>query len=39
MVSRSLTWGGFRVEMRLERLSYPGEAETRRACLLARRQP
>jgi hypothetical protein len=30
---------GFRVEMRLERLSYPQEVQTRRAYLLARRQP
>jgi SAM-dependent methyltransferase len=30
---------GFRAEMRLERVSYPGEVETRRAYLLARRQP
>jgi SAM-dependent methyltransferase len=29
----------FRTEMRLERVSYPGEAQTRRAYLLARRQP
>lgn len=30
---------GFQTEMCLERVSYPGEVETRRACLLARRQP
>ena len=30
---------GFQTEMRLERVSYPGEVETRRAYLLARRQP
>lgn len=29
---------GFRTEMRLERVSYPGEVETRRAYLLARHQ-
>jgi hypothetical protein len=30
---------GFQTEMRLERVSYPGEVEMRRAYLLARRQP
>jgi ubiquinone/menaquinone biosynthesis C-methylase UbiE len=29
---------GFRIEMSLERVSYPGEAPTRRAYLMARRQ-
>lgn len=30
---------GFHIEMRLERVSYPGEVDTRRAYLLARRHP
>jgi hypothetical protein len=30
---------GFRPEMHLERVSYPGEVETHRAYLLARRHP
>ena len=38
-IAASLEGSGFRVEMRLERMSYPGEVETRRAYLLARRQP
>lgn len=38
-VAKAMERAGFRVEMRLERLSYPHEVETRRAYLLARRQP
>jgi len=38
-IAEAIERAGFRVEMRLERLSYPGEVETRRAYLLARRQP
>ena len=38
-IAEAMERAGFRVEMRLERLSYPGEVETRRAYLLARRQP
>lgn len=38
-VAAVMAGAGFRVEARLERLSYPGEAGTRRAYLLARRQP
>jgi len=38
-VAQSMEGSGFRIETRLERLSYPGEVETRRGYLLARRQP
>lgn len=38
-IAEAIERAGFRIEMRLERLSYPGEVETRRAYLLARRQP
>jgi SAM-dependent methyltransferase len=38
-IAKAMERAGFRVEMRLERLSYPQEIETRRAYLLARRQP
>lgn len=38
-IATALERAGFRVEMRLERLSYPQEVETRRAYLQARRQP
>jgi SAM-dependent methyltransferase len=38
-IAEAMERAGFRVEMRLERVSYPGEVETRRAYLLARRQP
>ena len=38
-IARAIERAGFRVEMRLERLSYPQEVETCRAYLLARRQP
>jgi SAM-dependent methyltransferase len=37
-IAAGLEGSGFRVEMRLERVSYPGEVETRRAYLLARRR-
>ena len=37
-IADAIERSGFRAEMRLERLSYPGEVETRRAYLLARRQ-
>lgn len=37
-IAEAIERSGFRTEMRLERVSYPGEAETRRAYLLARRQ-
>jgi ubiquinone/menaquinone biosynthesis C-methylase UbiE len=37
-VAEAIERAGFRVEMRLERLSYPQEVETHRAYLLARRQ-
>jgi SAM-dependent methyltransferase len=38
-VAEAMEEAGLRTEMRLERLSYPGEVETRRGYLLARRQP
>jgi hypothetical protein len=38
-IAGAMEGAGFRTEMRLERLSYPGEVETRRGYLLARRQP
>lgn len=38
-ITEAIERAGFRIEMRLERLSYPGEVETRRAYLLARRRP
>lgn len=38
-IAKAMEQAGFRVEMRLERLSYPQEVETRRAYLMARRQP
>jgi SAM-dependent methyltransferase len=38
-IAQAMERAGFRVEMHLERLSYPQEAETRRAYLLARRPP
>jgi SAM-dependent methyltransferase len=38
-IAEAMERAGFRVEMRLERLSYPREVQTRRAYLLARRQP
>lgn len=38
-VAMAMERAGFRVQMSLERLSYPQEVETRRAYLLARRQP
>jgi ubiquinone/menaquinone biosynthesis C-methylase UbiE len=38
-VAEAVEGAGFHVEMRLERTSYPEEVETRRAYLLARRQP
>lgn len=37
-IADAMEGAGFRTEMRLERVSYPGEVETRRAYLLARRQ-
>ncbi|MFD5325227.1 class I SAM-dependent methyltransferase [Streptomyces sp. NPDC127092] len=37
-VASALREAGFRIEARLERAPYPHEAETRRACLLARRE-
>jgi SAM-dependent methyltransferase len=37
-IARSMECAGFRIEMRLERVNYPGEVGTRRAYLLARRQ-
>jgi hypothetical protein len=36
-ISQAMERAGFRVEMRLERLSYPQEVQTRRAYQLARR--
>jgi SAM-dependent methyltransferase len=39
VVAEAMGRAGFRPEMRLERVSYPGEVETRRAYLLARSQP
>lgn len=38
-IADAIERAGFRTEMRLERDSYPREVETRRAYLLARRQP
>jgi SAM-dependent methyltransferase len=38
-IASALERVGFQTEMRLERVSYPGEVVTRRAYLLARRQP
>jgi len=38
-IADAIERAGFQIEMRLERVSYPGEVETRRAYLLARRQP
>lgn len=38
-IAKAMERARFRVEMRLERLSYSREVETRRAYLLARRQP
>lgn len=38
-IAKAIEQAGFRVEMRLERLSYSQEVQTRRAYLLARRQP
>jgi SAM-dependent methyltransferase len=38
-IANALECAGFRTEMRLERVSYPTEIQTRRAYLLARRQP
>jgi SAM-dependent methyltransferase len=38
VIARALEDAGFAVEMSLERASYPGEVETRRAYLLARSQ-
>ncbi len=37
-IADAIERSGFRTEMRLDRVSYPGEVETRRAYLLARRQ-
>lgn len=37
-IADAIEAAGFRTEMRLERVSYPGEVDTRRAYLLARRQ-
>ena len=39
VIAEALGHAGFRPEMRLERVSYPSEVETRRAYLLARRHP
>lgn len=38
-VAVALERAGFSTQMHLERMSYPGEVDTRRAYLLARRQP
>lgn len=38
-IANAMGRAGFRVEMRLERLSRPQEVQTRRAYLLARPQP
>jgi len=38
-IADAIERAGFQIEMRLERVSYPGEVETRRAYQLARRQP
>lgn len=37
-IADAIERSGFRTEMRLERVSYPGEVETRRGYVLARRQ-
>ena len=37
-IADAIERSGFRTEMRLERASYPGEVETRRGYVLARRQ-
>jgi hypothetical protein len=37
-IAQVLEDAGFRIQMRLERVSYPGEVDTRRAYLLAQRQ-
>ena len=37
-ITGAIERAGFQTEMRLERVSYPGEVETRRAYLLTRRQ-
>lgn len=37
-LTAALEQAGLRTEMRLERVSYPGEVETRRGYLLARRR-
>jgi hypothetical protein len=39
VIAEAVGHTGLRPEMRLERVSYPGEVETRRAYLLARRHP
>jgi SAM-dependent methyltransferase len=39
VIAETLERAGFCIEMRLDRVSYPGEVETRRAYLLARRPP
>jgi hypothetical protein len=38
-IAEALEAAGFGIQMRLERVSYPGEADTRRGYLLARRRP
>jgi len=38
-IAGAIERAGFQTEMSLERVSYPGEVDTRRAYLLARRQP
>jgi hypothetical protein len=38
-IAGAMERAGFRVEMSLERASYPREVQTRRAYLLSRRQP
>jgi hypothetical protein len=38
-IATAIERAGFQPEMRMERVSYPGEVETRRAYLPARRQP
>jgi ubiquinone/menaquinone biosynthesis C-methylase UbiE len=38
-IAEAMEGAGFRIEMRMERLSYAGEVDTRRGYLLARRQP
>jgi SAM-dependent methyltransferase len=37
-VARALECAGFSIQMRMERVAYPGEVDTRRAYLLAQRQ-